>query len=250
MLDRLQSSAPSPQRWHELREKVYRGEFIGHQFKHYIRAYGWRALLVATNGEQAFIGSARNPKVATEGLRFQYGFALRLHRLWWGPPDGIIALHLVWSATSGRLDATIHGLIESARDHEITLTPDHVARARACDLIERVDLEVEHLHCTGQMHELNQAFTTACQRQPSLQYDKFLRKLKTRLLYAIVRECKDREECKDQVAPPTMALTQPGALAFQASSPGERHHDAAVLWEEPAAELPKWLRRSNARRPQ
>ncbi len=199
MLDRLQSAAPSPQPWHELREKPSRPEFVEHQFKHYIRAYGWRALLVATNGTQAFIDSARDPKVAMAGLRSLYGPGLRLHRLWWGPPDGIIALHLTWSATSGRLDATVHGLVESARDHEITLTPDHVARARACDLIERVDLEVEHL---------------------------------------------------DPVAQPIAALTEPATLAFPASLQGEKHHDEAVLWEEPAVELPKWLRRSNARRPQ
>jgi hypothetical protein len=244
MLDRLQSAAPSPQRWHELREKPSRPEFVEHQFKHYIRAYGWRALLIATNGVQAFIDSARDPKVAMSGLRSQYGVGLRLHRLWWGPPDGIIALHLAWSATSGRLDATVHGLVESARDHEITLTPDHVARARACDLIERVDLEVEHLRCTGQMSELDQDFTTERQRQPLLQYDRFLRKLKTRLLYAIVREC------KDPVAQPVVVLTEPATLAFPPSLQGEKHHDEAVLWEEPALEFPKWLRRSNAGRPQ
>ncbi len=120
-----------------------------------------------------------------KGLRFQYGPGLELCRTWWGLPEDIIALHLAWSAMAQRLDATIEGLLASARRQMIALTPDHVLRARAYDLIECVSLEFEHIH-RGQMRELHQAFMAERQRRPSLQYDEFARRFKIRLLYAVV----------------------------------------------------------------
>jgi hypothetical protein len=188
MSRRLQSSTPDLRHWHEPRKNTHRPEFINRHFRHYIRAYGLRALLVARDGERAFISSSRDPNVAMKGLRIQYGFGLAPHRIWWGQPDGIIAVHLTWSATSQQLDATVLGLVEWARDRNIALTPDHVVRARARDLIERISLEVDHLYRTGQMRELKQAFATERRRQPSLQYDTFLEKLKILLLYGLVKE--------------------------------------------------------------
>jgi hypothetical protein len=147
-----------------------------------------RALLVTTDGKSAFVRSARDPEIAANSLRIQYGSGLELSRVWWGSPEEIIALQLAWSAASQRLDATVRGLLASAQDHEITLVPDHVVRSRAYDFIERVNLEFEHLCRSGRMRELNQAFMAARRRRPSLRYDEFAQKFKLRLLYAIVKE--------------------------------------------------------------
>jgi len=106
-------------------------------------------------------------------------------RVWWGREYGIIALQLACSAISQRLDATIQALLETARIQEIALTPDHIVRARAYDLIEHVDLEFEHLRGNGTMRALDQAFMAERRRRPSLRHEEFARRLKIRMLYAI-----------------------------------------------------------------
>jgi hypothetical protein len=176
------------QRWPGPCEKLHRLEFIDHQIKHCIRAYGMRALLVAADEARVFVRSARDPAIVLNRLRIQYGSGLQLRRVWWGPPEEITALHLAWSATSQRLDATIRGLLASAQNHEITLVPDHVVRARAYDLVERVNLEFEYLCRSGKMHGCTQVLMVACQHQPSPRHDEFAQKFKLRLLYAVIKE--------------------------------------------------------------
>jgi hypothetical protein len=188
MLGGLQYQATRARRRHEPCEKFHRREFIDHQIKHYIRACGMRALVVVTDGKGAFVRSARYPENVANALRIEYGSGLALARVWWGSPEEITALQLAWSATSQRLDATIRGLLAAALNHEITLVPDHVVRSRACDFIERVNLEFEHLCRSGGMRELTQAFMAARRRRPSLQFDEFKRKFKLRILYAIAKE--------------------------------------------------------------
>jgi hypothetical protein len=188
MSGRSQYRATNWQRWHEPCEKLHQREFIDRQIKHYIRAYGLRALLIVTDGKRAFVRSARDPEIVVNGLRIQHGSALELCRVWWGSPEEIIALQLAWSATSQRLDATVRGLVALAQTYEIRLVPDHVVRSRAYDFVERVNLEFEHLRRNSRMRELNRAFMAARRCRPSLRYDEFAQKFKLRLLYAIVKE--------------------------------------------------------------
>ena len=188
----LQYEATRARRRHEPCEKLHRREFVDHQIKHYIRACGMRALVVATDGKGAFVRSARDPDIVTNALRMQYGSGLALARVWWGCPEEMTALQLAWSATSQRVDATIRGLLAAALNHEIMLVPDHVVRSRACDFIERVNLEFEHLCRSTGMRELTQAFMAARRRRPSLQYGEFARKVRLRLLYAIAKELDTR----------------------------------------------------------
>jgi hypothetical protein len=190
MSGRSQCKATSRQRPHEPCGNLHRRQVIDHQIKHYIRACGLRALLVVTDADRkrSFVRSARNPEIVINSLRIQYGSTLELCRVWWGAPEEIIALELAWSAASQRLDATVRGLLATARNHEIRLVPDHVVISRAYDCLDRVNLEFEDLRRNGQMFELNQAFIAASRRRPSLRYDEFAQRVKIRLLYAIVKE--------------------------------------------------------------
>ena len=185
MLARLQIDATSVVRRCEPSAKSHPPGVIDHQIRHCMRAYGLRALLVATDGALAFVGSASDPRIALNGLRCRYGGGLAPRRVWWGREYGIIALQLACSAISQRLDATIQALLETARIQEIALTPDHIVRARAYDLIEHVDLEFEHLRGNGTMRALDQAFMAERRRRPSLRHEEFARRLKIRMLYAI-----------------------------------------------------------------
>jgi hypothetical protein len=187
MSGRSQDNAMHANRRHAPSEQSRPPGVIDHQIRHCIRAFGLRALLVATDGAHAFVGSARNPKVAMNGLRSRYGDRLAPRRVWWGLPDGIIALHLACSATARRHDATIHALLDLAREQDIALTSDHIVRARAYDLIECVNLEFARLRRNDPMRVLDQAFTVERRRRPSLQYEEFVQRFKIRMLYAIAQ---------------------------------------------------------------
>jgi hypothetical protein len=187
MSGRLHNNATNADRRHEPSAQNHPPGIIDLQVKHCIRAFGLRALLVATDAEHAFVGSARDPKIALIGLRGRYGAGLALRRLWWGPRDDIIALHLACSATARGLEATIQALLESAREQGIALTPDHIVRARAYDLVECVNLEFADLRRHGPLRELDQAFLAERRRRPSLRYREFAQRLKIRMLYAIAK---------------------------------------------------------------
>src|SRR5260370_41107376 len=110
MPGRLQNHKTNVQRRPEPCENPRSLQTIDREIKHCIRAFGLRSLVVATDGEHAFVGSACGAKVLMKGLLFPYGPGLELCRTWWGLPEDIIALPLSWSASPQRLAPTIYGL--------------------------------------------------------------------------------------------------------------------------------------------
>src|SRR3977135_3457971 len=62
MLARLQIDATSVVRRCEPSAKSHPPGVIDHQIRHCMRAYGLRALLVATDGALAFVGAATHPR--------------------------------------------------------------------------------------------------------------------------------------------------------------------------------------------